>query len=350
MRTVEWHEGHVRIIDQRQLPWTLTTLDFEDYRDVAQAIAEMAVRGAPAVGVAAAFGMALAAQQSSAMDMGSLLDFIEVAAVIIKKSRPTLANLSWAVERMIRAAHEDIYSNVKEIKAALIAEAQRIANENIAAERAISKHGAALIQDGNTVLHHCNSGALSAVEYGTALGAVRAAYESGKHLRILLTETRPHMQGARLSAWELRQLGIPFEIITDSAAGYYMRKGEVDIVLVGASRVVANGDTANNIGTYTLAVLARENNIPFYVVAPVNSIDLNTPGGEQVEIEERSPDEVRSLYGNALIPDEYPVRNPTFDITPQRYLAGIVTERGLILPPFRDNLLKSLGEAKTAKS
>jgi methylthioribose-1-phosphate isomerase len=350
MRTVEWHDGHVRIIDQRQLPWTLTTLDFEDYRDVAQAIAEMAVQGAPAIGVAAAFGMALAAQQSPAMDMGSLLDFIEVAAVIMKKSRPTIVNLSWAVERMIRAAHEDIYSNVKEIKAALIAEAQRIADQDIAAERAIGKHGAALIQDGNTVLHHCNSGALSAVEYGTALGIVRTAYESGKHLRTLLTETRPQMQGARLSAWELQQVGIPFEIISDSAAGYYMRKGEVDIVLVGASRIAANGDTANNIGTYMLAVLARENNIPFYVVAPISSIDLDTPGGEQIEIEERSPDEVRSLYGNALIPDEYPVRNPTFDITPQRYLAGIVTERGLILPPFRDNLLKILGGARVRKS
>ncbi len=347
MRTVEWHDGRVRMIDQRQLPWTLTHVEYHDYRDVAQAITDMVVRGAPAIGATAAFGMALAAQQSTALDMGSLLEFLEVAAVILNKARPTASNLSWAVDRMMRVACEDVYSDAKEIRRALLAEAQRIADEDVATNRAMGKHGAALIRDGDTILHHCNTGALATVDYGTALGVVRAAHEEGKKIHVLLTETRPRLQGGRLTAWELKQLGIPFEVIPDSAAGYYMRKREIRIAFVGADRVAANGDTVNKIGTYMLAVLAKENKVPFYTVAPTSTIDLKCPNGEHIPIEDRPADEVRSPYGNALIPDDFPVRNPAFDVTPQRYLAGIVTENGVVLPPFRDNL-KTIQGVKAA--
>jgi methylthioribose-1-phosphate isomerase len=350
MRTVEWHDGRVRMIDQRQLPWTLTYVEYHDYRDVAQAITDMVVRGAPAIGATAAFGMAMAAQQSTALDMGSLLEFLEVAAVILKKARPTATNLTWAVDRMMRVAREDIYNNAKEIRQALLNEAQRIADEDVAINRAMGKHGAALVRDGDTILHHCNTGALATVDYGTALGVVRTACEEGKKIHVLLTETRPRLQGGRLTAWELKQLGIPFEVIPDSAAGYYMRKGEIRIAFVGADRVAANGDTVNKNGTYTLAVLARENKVPFYTVAPTSTIDLKCPNGEHVQIEERPADEVRNPYGNALIPDDFPVRNPAFDVTPQRYLAGIVTEKGVVLPPFRDNLTKTIQGAQTAKT
>jgi methylthioribose-1-phosphate isomerase len=340
VRTVEWFDGRVRMIDQRQLPWNLSYVEYQDYRDVAQAITDMVVRGAPAIGATAAFGMALAAQQSTALDMGSLLEFVEVAAVILKKARPTAANLSWAVDRMMRAAREDIYSDAKEIRRALIEEAQRIADEDVAANQAIGKHGSSLIRNGDTILHHCNTGALATVDYGTALGIIRAAHEQGKQIHVLLTETRPRLQGARLSSWELQLLGVPFEIITDAAAGYYMRKGDVKIVLVGADRIAANGDIVNKIGTYTLAVLAKENRVPFYSAAPISTVDLKVANGDDIPIEERSPAEIHSPYDNALIPSEFPVRNPAFDVTPQRYLAGIVTERGILLPPFRDSLAR----------
>lgn len=346
MRTVEWHQGRVRMIDQRQLPWTLTHIEYDDYRDVAQAIHDMVVRGAPAIGAAGAFGMALAAYQSPSMDMGGLIEFLEVAGLILNKSRPTAVNLAWGINRMMKVARDDIYSSVKEIRDALLAEAQRIADEDVALNQRMGKHGSALINDGFCVLHHCNTGALATVDYGTALGVIRAAHEAKKSVRCLLTETRPRMQGARLTAWELDQMNIPFEIIPDSAAGYYMRKGEVDIVLVGADRVALNGDTANKVGTYMLAVLAKENRVPFYVVAPSSTIDLETLTGDQIPIEERSPDEVRKPYDSALIPDHFPVRNPSFDITPQKYIAGIITEFGVIAPPFKENLPQILKKKK----
>jgi methylthioribose-1-phosphate isomerase len=347
MRTVEWLDGQVQLIDQRELPWKLTFLACKDYREVAAAITDMVVRGAPAIGATAAFGMALASQQSTALDMGSHLEFLEVAALILKKARPTAVNLAWAVERMMRVARSEIYSNVREIRTAMLAEAQKIADSDVAINKAMGKHGAELIRNGDTVLHHCNTGALAAVDYGTALGVIRAAHEAGRQFEVLLTETRPRMQGARLSAWELNRLGVPFTIIPDSAAGYYMRKGEIKLVLVGADRVAANGDTANKVGTYMLSVLARENNIPFYVVAPTSTIDLNTPTGDQIQIEERAPDEVRTPYGHALIPDHFPVRNPAFDIAPQRYLAGIVTEYGIVEAPFKERLRDVLEKAQT---
>jgi methylthioribose-1-phosphate isomerase len=338
MRTVEWHQGRVRMIDQRHLPWNLTFLEFDDYREVAQAITDMVVRGAPAIGATGAFGMALAAVQCPTQVMGSALEYLDIAAVILKKSRPTAVNLSWAVDRMLRVAKEDIYRNTKEMVEALVTEACAIADEDVLINQKMGKHGAALIRDGDVVIHHCNTGALACVDYGTALGVIRTAHEQGRKFHVLLTETRPRMQGGRLSAWELKQLGQPFEVIPDSAAGFYMRKGEVKLVLVGADRVAANGDTINKVGTYMLSVLAKENNIPFYTVSPTSTIDLKMATGDQVPIEERTPDEVRKPYGNPLIPDDYPVRNPAFDVTPQRYLAGIVTEHGIALPPFKETL------------
>ncbi len=349
MRTVDWNNGRVRMIDQRQLPWELKHIEFDDYRDVAQAITDMVVRGAPAIGAAGAYGMALAARQSTALDMGSVIEFLEVAAVILKKARPTAVNLAWAVDRIMGIARDDIYSNAQEIRQAVLAEAEQLADEDVEINRRMGGFGAALIRDGDTVLHHCNTGALATVDYGTALGVIRAAFDQGKKFNVLLTETRPRMQGARLSAWELKQLGVPFEIIPDSSAGYYMRKGQVKLVLVGADRVASNGDTVNKIGTYMLAVLAKENNVPFYPVVPSSTIDFQIQNGDAIPIEERSADEVRSPYGNALIPEDFPVRNPAFDITPQRYLAGIVTEFGIVLPPFRDNLKKAV-QNMTAKA
>lgn len=345
MRTVDWYEGRVRMIDQRVLPWTLRHVEYEDYREVAQAITDMVVRGAPAIGAAAAFGMALAANQSPTRVIGEMLELLEVAAVIMKKARPTAVNLAWGVDRIMRVARADIYDTAQQLKEALLAEAQRVADEDVEINQRMGKHGAALIREGDTILHHCNTGALATVDYGTALGVVRAAHEANKKIRVLLTETRPRMQGARLTAWELKNLSVPFEIIPDSAAGFYMRRGEVKVVLVGADRVAANGDTANKIGTYMLAVLARENNVPFYVVAPTSTIDLTIASGDQIQIEERGADEVRRPYGCELIPEEFPVRNPAFDVTPQRYLAGIITENGVVQPPFRENLPRT-GELK----
>jgi methylthioribose-1-phosphate isomerase len=349
MRTVEWQSGRVKMIDQRHLPWNLTHLEFDDYRDVAQAITDMVVRGAPAIGATGAFGMALAAVQCPTQIMGSALEYLDIAAVILKKARPTAVNLSWGVDRMLHVAKEDVYRNTREMVEAMVAEACKIADEDVLINQKMGKHGAALIRDGDTVVHHCNTGALACVDYGTALGVIRTAYEQGKKFHVLLTETRPRMQGGRLSAWELHQLGQPFEVIPDSSAGYYMRKGEVKLVLVGADRVAANGDTINKVGTYMLSVLAKENNIPFYTVSPTSTIDLKMPTGDQVPIEERSADEVRKPYGNPLIPDDYAVRNPAFDVTPQRYLAGIVTEYGIALPPFKESLPRMVAANGSSK-
>lgn len=342
MRTVEWLNGRVRMIDQRHIPWTLTYVELDDFREVAQAIAGAVVRGPSAIGAAGAYGIALAAQQSPAPDMGSLVEYLEVAEVILKKAQPTNPTLVWAIDRLMLAAHAGTYRNVAEMRLALLAEAQQIADEDVQLNQQLGKHGATLIRSGDVILHHCDAAALTTVDYGMALGVIRTAHEEKKNVRTLLTETRPRMLGARLTAWELDHIGVPFEIIADSAAGYYMRRGEVNLVLVGAERIAANGDTANTIGTYTLAVLAKENNIPFYVVAATGTIDLTIKTGDDIEIEERGPDEMRTPFGDNLIPERFQVRNPGMDITPQRYLAGIVTEHGIIMPPFRDNLPRAV--------
>jgi methylthioribose-1-phosphate isomerase len=347
MRTVEWTErNRVRMIDQRQIPWQLAYVEYDDYRDVAQAISEMVVRGAPAIGVSAAFGMVLAGFQCPALDAGSLLEFLEVAAVILKKARPTAVNLAWAVDHMMVIARGETLERADDIRQALLHEARRMADEDVAINKQIAEHGATLIKEGDTILHHCNTGMLATVDYGTALGVIRMAHEQGKKIHVLLDETRPRMQGSRLSAWECEQLRIPYDILPDTAAGYYMRRGEIDLVMFGADRVTANGDVVNKIGSYQIAVLARENRIPCYSVFPTSTVDLTLARGDDVPIEERNPAEVRAPYGCSIVPDHYRVRNPAFDVTPQKYFSGLITECGIILPPFDRNLAKVIRNAE----
>lgn len=343
MRTVEWIEGRLQMIDQRELPWELKHQQYETHTDVAEAITQMVVRGAPAIGAAAGFGMALAAQTSGASDVATLRQDLQNAAQTLKAARPTAVNLSWAVDKMLGVANGAQYSTVDEVRSAVLAAAQKIADDDVETNKIMGGHGSQLIKNGDVVLHHCNTGSLATVDYGTALGVIRAAHEDGKNFHVLLSETRPRLQGARLSGWELKQIGISFDIIPDTAAGYYMQKGEIKACFVGADRIAANGDTANKIGTYQISVLAKENWLPFYVVAPTSTVDLKTRTGSEIPIEERPLDEVRAPHGCKLIPDDFPVRNPAFDVTPSANITGIITEHGLVKPPFADNLKKIMG-------
>ena len=342
MRTVEWYNGQVRMIDQKQIPFTLAHVDLPTVEAVAQAISDMTVRGAPAIGASAAFGMALAARQSRAQTIDGLIEDLKHAAQILKASRPTAVNLAWAVDQLMVMVTSGEFSNPDDLREALLNAAQKIADDDIEINMRIGTYGAALIQDGDTVLHHCNTGALATVDYGTALGVIRAAHEQGKRFHVLLDETRPRLQGARLSAWELDRLGVSYDIIPDTAAGYYMLKGEIKLGLVGADRIAANGDTANKIGTYQIAVLAKENGIPFYTVAPTSTVDLALETGVEIPIEERDKNEVLMPYGHAIVPNHFNARNPAFDVTPNRYLSGIITEKGIVRAPFEVNLRKAV--------
>ncbi len=345
MRTVEWTaQNRVRMIDQRQIPWQLAHVEYDDYRDVARAITDMVVRGAPAIGVSAAYGMALAAQQYQEPTIGSLLEFLEIAAVILKKARPTAVNLAWAVDHMLQVAKDETLGTAEEIREALLVEAHRMAEADITTNLRIARHGAALIKDGDTILHHCNTGMLATVDYGTALGVIRLAWEQGKNIHVLLDETRPRLQGARLSAWECEQLGIPYDIIPDTAAGYYLRRGEINLVLFGADRVARNGDVVNKVGSYQIAVLGRENAVPVYSVFPTSTVDLAMPTGDAIPIEERDPSEVRAPYGCEIVPETYRARNPAFDVTPHRYLTGLITEFSVIFPPFDQGLAEAVAQ------
>jgi methylthioribose-1-phosphate isomerase len=326
------------MIDQRLLPGRLSVLVCRTPAEVADAIRDMAIRGAPAIGAAAAFGLALAAVYSSAKDWPALRQDLMEASRLLAATRPTAVNLRWGLDLMLRFAHSMVERPVPEIVAALVAEAQAIAGEDVETNRRMGRAGAALIHDGDTVLTHCNAGALATVDYGTALGVVRAAVEQGKRVQVLADETRPRLQGARLTAWELQRDGIPVTLIADNAAGHFLRRGKVQVVLVGADRIAANGDAANKIGTYKLAVVAKENGVPFYVVAPLSTVDLSAPDGDAIPIEERDPREVTEIDGVRIAPEGVAVANPAFDITPHRYLSGIVTEAGIMLPPFREAL------------
>ena len=339
MRTIEWDpKGTVKMIDQRKLPLEFVVVEFDDYHDVARSIKEMYIRGAPAIGAAAAFGMALAAQQSQATDREGLLSDLEAAAAVIQATRPTAVNLFWATDRLLRAARASAHSNVEAIVQQLIDEAQRLADEDVEINRRMGAHGAALIEDGFNILTHCNAGALATVDYGTALAVVRSANEQGKKIHVWVDETRPRLQGARLTAWELMNEGIPMTLIADNVAGHLMRTGKVDIVVVGSDRTAANGDVANKIGTYKLAVLAKENGIPFYAVVPTSTIDLSVPTGDAIPIEERDDLEVTHVRECQIAPDGVRVLNVAFDVTPHRYVTGIVTENGIAYPPFTRNL------------
>ena len=334
MRTVEWLGERVAMIDQRALPHELIVIECADYRQVAAAIRDMAVRGAPAIGVTAAMGLALAALRSAAQDRLALLCDLETAAQELRAARPTAVNLGWALGRMLRCAADESLDTADKVRAALVAEAQAMADEDVAVNKRMGAHGAALIRDGDTIIHHCNTGGLAAVDYGTALGVIRCAREQGKRVHVFVDETRPRLQGARLTAWELQQWGIPFTLIADGAAGHFLRKGKINLVLFGADRIARNGDVANKVGSYMLAMAARENGVPVYSVAPTSSVDLSLSDGDAIPIEERDPREVTDIGGVRIAPQGVNAANPAFDVTPHRYLAGIVTENGIAYPPF----------------
>jgi len=335
---IQWQDDAVVLIDQRKLPTSEEYVVCRDLAAVADAIRDMVVRGAPAIGVTAAMGMAVVAQHSGAASTKDMLQELDAAAEVLVGTRPTAVNLAWAVRRMRSLAHEHADRTPAEMRDTMVEAAKQMHAEDIAINRAIGRNGAELLDDGDTVLTHCNAGALATAGYGTALGVVRAAYEAGKRVQVLADETRPFLQGARLTAWELQRDGIPVTVITDNMAGQELRLGNVRAVVVGADRIAANGDTANKIGTYPLAVVARENDIPFYVAAPTSTIDRDLPDGASIPIEERPALEVTTIGGLRIVPDGVPVKNPAFDVTPARYVTAIITERGVHRPPYEESL------------
>lgn len=337
--TIEWIDGKLRILDQSRLPREQIFADLANYRDVVLAIKEMRVRGAPAIGVAVAYGIALGASSIKAANKDEFLAQLNQVMQAFAASRPTAVNLFQAINMMKKAARGD---GVTEIKNALINEAKRIHKEEIIATKKLSQLGAELIKDGFTLLTHCNAGPLATAGYGTALGVIKAAKDQGKKVSVFATETRPLLQGARLTTWELMQEGIPVTLITDSMAGYFMQQKKIDCVIVGADRIAANGDVANKIGTYTLAVLANENKIPFYVAAPTSTIDLSLSSGDKIPIEERSPEEVTHIQGVPIAPEGIRAANPAFDVTPHNYITAIITEKGIIREPYTEGL-KGMG-------
>jgi methylthioribose-1-phosphate isomerase len=325
---IEWLGNRIKILDQTLLPKEEVYLELGDYRDIASAIKELKIRGAPDIGVAAAYAVALGALKIEAKSRDEFLEELRIVIQTIASTRPTARNLFRATERMRQVTEAG--KDAEQIKVALVGEAVKIHSEETEATEKLSRLGAELIKDGFAVLTHCNTGSLATTGYGTALGVIKRAWEQGKKIKVFATETRPLLQGARLTAWELKKANIPFTLITDSMAGYFMSRGEVDCVIVGADRIAANGDTANKIGTYTLAVLAKENGIPFYVAAPTTTIDLSLASGNEIPIEQRSPEEVTHIQGVSITPEGIEAANPAFDVTPHRYITAIITERGII--------------------
>src|SRR5688572_5282013 len=350
IKPVEWTKDGVRMLDQRLLPSEETYLILRSYEEVAEAIRKMVIRGAPAIGIAAAMGIALGASQSVGTSVADLDDDLQYICDVIGKTRPTAVNLFWAIERMRETFQRNKHlDDVEKIKKALIDEALAIFDEDIAANRAIGKFGGPLIPDGATVLTHCNAGALAtAGDYCTALGVVRGARDAGKKVAVIADETRPFLQGLRLTAWELAKDEIPVTVITDNMAGHVMKSGKVDTVVVGADRIAANGDTANKIGTYMVAVLAREHNIPFYVAAPLTTLDLSLKSGEEIPIEERDEKEITHIREYQLAPDGISVHNPAFDVTPNHLITAIITDKGVARPPYTESLKRLFVEAVSA--
>lgn len=353
MRSVEWQGNGLQIIDQRKLPTELEVLQCDTVQQVHDAIHHMAVRGAPAIGAAGAFGIAIAARSIPSVSSISSAEFMTVvkqAKATIDAARPTAVNLMWATERVIKELEE---ADGKGSTAAQLAElalvaAKDLAEEDVDINRRLSQHGAALIAPGSNILHHCNTGALATVDIGTAIGVIYESHQQGKNIHVWVDETRPRLQGARLSAWELMREGVPMHLIADNAAGYLMLAKKVDVVLFGADRVAANGDVVNKVGTYKLAVVAKENKIPVYACVPTSTIDLTFPHGRDIPIEERSAEEVTTIRGVRIAPVDCPVFNPAFDITPFEYLTGIITDDGVCYPPFTESLakVKALAEAR----
>ncbi|MEN6535128.1 MAG: S-methyl-5-thioribose-1-phosphate isomerase [Bryobacteraceae bacterium] len=335
IETIVWTGGGVVMIDQTRLPKEQVFVTCRDYNEVAEAIRSMVIRGAPAIGVAAAMGVAIGVLHA---DAGNLDADFEKICDTLTRTRPTAVNLFWAIDRMKR-----LYSSLRtrpldEIRARLVEEAKQIRLDDIAINEAMGRNGAPLVPDGKTVLTHCNAGALATAGYGTALGVIRAAVSAGKKIDVFADETRPFLQGARLTAWELQQDGIPTTVITDNMAGHFLKSGRIGCVVVGADRIASNGDVANKIGTYSLAVLAKENNVPFYVAAPVSTLDLTLSSGDEIPIEQRPPNEVTHVFGVPVAPEGIRVENPAFDVTPNRYVTAIITERGVARPPYTDSL------------
>ncbi|MBN2463163.1 MAG: S-methyl-5-thioribose-1-phosphate isomerase [Dehalococcoidia bacterium] len=340
MKPIEWLDNKIKIIDQTQLPGKLVFVELHSYTEVVAAIKVLKVRGAPAVGVAAAYGIALGAQNIKAADKAKFLSRLDKILQAFAASRPTAVNLFAAIDRMKKAASAADFTTIKQ---ALIDEAKSIHADEEAATERLSRIGAGLIGDGFVILTHCNAGPLATAGYGTALGVIKAAAEQGKKIEVIATETRPLLQGSRLTAWELMQEDIPVTLITDSMAGYFMNRGKVNCVLLGADRIAANGDTANKIGSYTLAVLAKENGIPFYVAAPTSTIDLSLKSGAEIPIEERNPEEVTHVAGIRLAPKGVTAANPAFDVTPHKYITAIITEKRIVREPYTSGLKKLLG-------
>lgn len=351
MRTVFWdyETDEFKMIDQRQLPGAFEVLAYREHKVVAQAITDMVVRGAPAIGAAAGFGLALAGYESASSSTSGLLADLEAASAVLKAARPTAVNLAWALDRIMgslshweRAEGEGASPDA--IRQKVLKEAQRIADEDVEINKRMAEHGATLIEDGDTVIHHCNTGSLATVDWGTALGVIHTAWEQGKKIHVLVDETRPRLQGARLTAWELEQYGIPYEIISDNMAGHFLSRGQVQKCFVGSDRTAANGDVANKIGTYMLALAAHDNNVPFYPVVPTSTIDMSLAHGDLIPIEERDPAEVLGLQfqGEQVAPEGATARNIAFDVTPARLVTAIVTEKGVVYPPFETNLRKAV--------
>src|SRR5437762_2822586 len=340
IRPIEWTDDGVKMIDQRKLPTVEEYPVFKTYREVAEAIRSMVVRGAPAIGVAAAMGVALGVRDSKAHDIAGLHHEFDEIANTLASTRPTAVNLFWAIERMKRLFKEiaNDSSDKRVIADRLIHEALAIQAEDIEGNKRIGRFGQELLPNSGTILTHCNAGALATAGYGTALGVIRAAIENGKRLHVLADETRPFLQGARLTAWELWKDGIDVRVISDNMAGSFMRQGLIDAVIVGADRIAANGDVANKIGTYSLAVLARQHEIPFYVAAPLSTLDLGIPDGSSIPIEQRDPAEVTHIGGVRVVPDGVLVFNPAFDVTPNSFVTAIITDRGVAVPPYIENL------------
>src|ERR1700674_344258 len=346
IQTLEWSNAGVVFIDQTKLPTEEVYVTCTTHEQVADVIRNMVVRGAPAIGVAAAMGIALGVKNSKAENGADLKKDFDQICEAIRQTRPTAVNLFWAIRRMTEKFESLRVRPIAQIKQALIEEAQRMHAEDIAANQAMGRHGATLMPSSGGVLTHCNAGALATAGYGTALGVIRAAVEQGKKIHVYADETRPFLQGSRLTAWELMKDGIPTTVISDNMAGAMMKQGKIGAIVVGADRIAANGDVANKIGTYSVAVLAKENEIPFYVAAPFSTIDLQTPSGNQIPIEQRNPREVTHFAGTAVTPAGVQVENPAFDVTPAKYVTAIVTERGIARPLF-DGSLRHLAEETT---
>ena len=345
IKTIEYIDGVVRMIDQTRLPAEKEFVDCRTIEEVGHAIKTMVIRGAPAIGVAAAMGVSLGADSIEASTFESFYQALEEKCDRLGQSRPTAVNLAWAIKRMKDVAQRNKSLSIAKLKSRLKEEALTILTEDIATNEAMGQHGQTLVKDGNVILTHCNAGALATAGFGTALGVVRASVNAGKNIRVLANETRPFLQGARLTTWELKEDGIPVKLITDNMCGFFMNKQEIDLVVVGADRIAANGDVANKIGTYMVAVLAKENNIPFYVAAPVSTLDLSLASGKEIPIEERSSEEVMTINKKRIAPEGVEAAHPAFDITPNHLVTAIITENGIARAPFTESL-KTLANQK----